>query len=126
MDNKTIEELKEKLLKEKESLEQQLASLGHINPDNPKDWEVDPGDAANDSVTGRDIDPNVKADNFEETENRSGVLNLLETQLNDVLDALKKIEDGTYGICEKTGKKISIERLTANPSARTCRDHMND
>jgi RNA polymerase-binding transcription factor DksA len=32
---------------------------------------------------------------------------------------LKKIEDGTYGIDEVDGKPIPLERLEANPSAKT-------
>ena len=38
--------------------------------------------------------------------------------LNDILIALKKIQNGTYGICEETGEPIGIERLKANPLAR--------
>lgn len=124
MNEQQILQFKEKLLAEKAKLEGELASVGHINADNPKDWESDPGDAANEFVTDRDTDPNVRADNFSEADNRSAVLNLLETQLFDVNDALKKIEDGKYGICEKTGDEISEARLNANPAARTCVDHM--
>jgi DnaK suppressor protein len=36
-------------------------------------------------------------------------------------DALKKIEDGTYGQCEACPKKISKERLKAIPYAKFCR-----
>ena len=32
-------------------------------------------------------------------------------------DALKRIEDGTYGYCEETGEPIGIERLEARPVA---------
>jgi RNA polymerase-binding protein DksA len=34
--------------------------------------------------------------------------------------ALKRIEDGTYGICEVCGKPIGDERLRALPWARLC------
>ncbi len=43
----------------------------------------------------------------------------LEAQLKEVNDALKRIADGSYGICEKSGKPIPIERLEAYPAART-------
>jgi len=46
-------------------------------------------------------------------------LKRLETELAEVDAALDRIHSGTYGICEKTGKKIPIERLLANPTART-------
>lgn len=40
--------------------------------------------------------------------------------LNDVDDALKKIEEGTYGICEKYGVMIPKKRLLAAPYVRFC------
>jgi RNA polymerase-binding transcription factor DksA len=42
--------------------------------------------------------------------------------LQDIDDALRKIEDGTYGTCEVCGKPIAPERLTAIPWARLCID----
>ncbi|KAA6451821.1 TraR/DksA C4-type zinc finger protein [Bacillus swezeyi] len=39
-------------------------------------------------------------------------------RLEEVEDALKRMEDGTYGICEATGKEIPYERLEALPYAR--------
>lgn len=47
------------------------------------------------------------------------LLHRLETKLAEVNAALNRIQSGVYGICEKTAKKIPIERLIANPSART-------
>jgi len=43
----------------------------------------------------------------------------LETQLKDVIDALEKLEAGTYGVCEVSGEEISEERLRIYPAART-------
>ena len=36
--------------------------------------------------------------------------------------ALGRIEDGTYGTCERCGRPISAGRLEARPTARTCID----
>lgn len=47
------------------------------------------------------------------------LLNRLETELAEVNTALNRIKSGIYGICEKTAKKIPIERLIANPSVRS-------
>ena len=41
--------------------------------------------------------------------------------LHEVLDALQRIECGTYGICEITGEPIEAERLNAIPWARYSR-----
>ena len=34
--------------------------------------------------------------------------------------AIKKIEDGTYGFCEETGEPIGLKRLMARPVATLC------
>ncbi|HML76455.1 MAG TPA: TraR/DksA C4-type zinc finger protein [Anaerohalosphaeraceae bacterium] len=41
----------------------------------------------------------------------------------EIIAALKRIQDGTYGICEGTGKPIPIPRLEACPWARYCVDY---
>lgn len=43
-------------------------------------------------------------------------------RLAEVEAALKRLEDGTYGVSEKTGKPIPYERLRALPWARTTID----
>ena len=43
--------------------------------------------------------------------------------LKEIYVALKKIDDGTYGICEGTGKPISKARLEAKPWARYSIEH---
>ncbi|GLF91553.1 general stress protein 16O [Bacillus safensis] len=46
-------------------------------------------------------------------------LDQVDDQLEAEIDAaLKRMEDGTYGICEKTGKEIPYERLKAVPYTR--------
>ncbi|MFS3913671.1 TraR/DksA family transcriptional regulator [Bacillus australimaris] len=46
-------------------------------------------------------------------------LDQVDDQLEDEIDAaLKRMEDGTYGVCEKTGKEIPYERLKAVPYTR--------
>ncbi len=42
----------------------------------------------------------------------------LEKEIIEVDAALRRIEDGTYGICENTSEPIPKERLIANPLAR--------
>jgi len=54
------------------------------------------------------------------TYERNVSLNLAERQrLEDIDRALKKIDEGTYGICEICAKPIEKERLEAYPAART-------
>ncbi|SFP49228.1 TraR/DksA family transcriptional regulator [Actinomadura madurae] len=42
------------------------------------------------------------------------------THLTDIDDALRRLDQGTYGICEQCGAPIAAERLTARPATRTC------
>jgi len=37
-------------------------------------------------------------------------------------EALKRIEDGTFGICTECGEKISVKRLEARPVTTLCID----
>jgi RNA polymerase-binding transcription factor len=45
-----------------------------------------------------------------------------EQVLSEIDAALKRIEDGTYGICTKRGEQIPVERLEARPWASLCID----
>lgn len=40
--------------------------------------------------------------------------------LADIEDALRRLRDGTYGVCERCEKPIGEGRLEARPTARTC------
>jgi len=46
----------------------------------------------------------------------------LQEALGDVDDALGRIEQGTYGSCERCGNPIAEARLEAMPAARRCLD----
>ena len=47
------------------------------------------------------------------------LLEKLEAEIGEINAALNRIALGTYGICEKTGENIPVERLRVNPTART-------
>jgi len=42
--------------------------------------------------------------------------------IDKINEALKRIDDGTFGICERCGEPIEIERLKARPVATLCID----
>ncbi len=44
----------------------------------------------------------------------------LADSLDEVEDALGKLDAGTYGACESCGQEISAARLEAKPAARLC------
>ncbi len=64
-----------------------------------------------------------QADVGTETFNRERDLSILErveAELQEVEQALRRLDEGTYGLCEACGKPISEERLEAQPAARFC------
>ncbi|MGC8926482.1 MAG: RNA polymerase-binding protein DksA [Myxococcota bacterium] len=40
--------------------------------------------------------------------------------LNKIVKALKRIDEGTYGVCESCGEDIDVKRLMARPVATLC------
>lgn len=113
-----IKHFQKKLLEEKTFVENDLKQVARINPDNLKDWEAVPEE--HDTVR----DENTTADSVDEYESNNAVVNTLEPKWRDINSALERIENGTYGICEVCGKEIEVERLEANPSAKTCMEHI--
>jgi DnaK suppressor protein len=55
-----------------------------------------------------------------EIENRLALEKLLLEQINETEIALKKFDEGTYGICEKCEQVIAFERLEIIPQAHLC------
>jgi RNA polymerase-binding transcription factor DksA len=104
-----LDELKEKLLAEKVRIEGELERFA------TKTSEGDYKTRFPDDIG------NEQGENAIEVEQYAGNLALeqsLEAQLRDVIDALKKMDEGTYGVDEDTGEEIAIERLRAYPAAR--------
>lgn len=111
------EYFKERLLKEQAELESELKSIGRRRGDTGE-WEAVPEDGGLD--TREDV-----AEKFEELEERRATEHNLEVKLKEVEAALEKMTNGTYGKCEIGGEEIEMDRLEANPSARTCKAHLD-
>jgi len=58
-------------------------------------------------------------DNYEQ-EFALGLMDSERKLLQEIDDALQRIEEGTYGICQGTGQPIPKARLEAQPWARYC------
>ena len=54
-----------------------------------------------------------------EQEKDLAILESLETELAEVEAALRRLDEGTYGVDEVTGERIDPARLDARPEART-------
>ncbi len=116
-----MEKNKIKLEEEKKLLEEELKSLGKFDKETG-DWEAMPESEINKQEVSDDGDMAERAEDYEE---RSSKLSALESRLEDINNALSKIEIGNYGVCEVCGGKIEEERIEVNPSARTCEADMN-
>ncbi len=55
-----------------------------------------------------------------ESMHHNALLTQQQHELAEVLHALSKIDQGSYGICEESGDDIAIERLRAEPHTRYC------
>ncbi len=78
-----------------------------------------------DSVSELSAFDQHQADLGTETFERAKDLSFLESiegELADVEHALRRLDEGTYGICEACGRPIDEDRLEAVPAARFCRD----
>ncbi|WP_249871154.1 hypothetical protein [Oceanobacillus saliphilus] len=98
---------KEKLLQMKKETEQEIATNRNIGPNDSiqelADYDNHPAD--------------MGTEQFEQQ--RDAGLDLMrQDHLKEIEDALLKIEDGTYGLSEKSGKPIPEERLEVMPIAR--------
>lgn len=51
------------------------------------------------------------------------ILEQVEAELEDVERALRKLEQGSYGLCEVCNEQIVDERLEAQPATRYCTVH---
>jgi RNA polymerase-binding transcription factor DksA len=73
-----------------------------------------------DSLSQNDRDPSL-SDQGTDTFDREFALNQLSNEqdvLFEIDEAIRRIEKGTYGICEMTEEPINIERLEALPYVR--------
>lgn len=101
---------------EKVRLEKELGALGR--PTNvPGDWELAPSELA------PEADMLDQAEITTAREDDAAVLADLEARHASVCEALRRIERGTYGLCEACGTPIEEKRLAADPAATTCVAH---
>lgn len=102
---KQIEELRETLVERKKLIENNIKG-SRESIDSLKNSEC------NDEFDYAE----VSSDSFKE-----GIIaNQQIAELEEIEDALKRIEKGTYGTCEMCDEKIALGRLKAKPFAKFC------
>ena len=109
----TIEHFKQLLLEKRSEI---LKNVNEIEDEALKKSRLDAtGDLSSMPIHMADLG----TDNFEQ----EFVLGLMDSErklLHEIDDALRRIEEGAYGVCEGTGKPIRKARLEAQPWARYC------
>ena len=110
---KELAEFKKLILKRKEEINDEIK---HISDDTLKKSQKD----ASGDISGYTYHmADVATDNYDR-EFSLGLASSDRHSLYELEDALKKIEDGTFGICEDCKSLITRVRLKAVPQARLC------
>lgn len=92
----------EKLLTEREDVVQQLDHL--------KEY----------MLAEVDVEPDEGDAEIVEREKNAVLIGVLERKLKDIDAALRSIDKGHYGICERCGEEIEAGRLEIKPDATLC------
>lgn len=101
-----VQTLRKELLAKLTRLTDYHESVEEADPANQPD-RVYSNEAGDDAVEDYDM---LASDSFEEVS---------QEMIDEVKAALQRIEEGTYGVDEKTGEPIPFERLRLYPEART-------
>jgi DnaK suppressor protein len=67
-----------------------------------------------------DVEPDEGDAEIFEREKNAALIAVLESKLKDIDAALRSIEKGRYGICERCDQPIELERLEVKPDATLC------
>ncbi len=102
INQKLIKLRQSQLLQEKERLEKEIKSLREVT-------EIDYG--------------YTEDDNTQEVvslQNTIGLINSLEKMLKKINGALKRIDEGNFGVCDACGASIESARLEVSPETNYC------
>jgi DnaK suppressor protein len=80
---------------------------------------ADIAEAASSAGTDDEHDPEGATLAFER-QHTAALLDQAREQFAAIDAALRKLEDGSYGTCQRCGQPIGAARLAARPSATTC------
>lgn len=107
LSDKKLAYFRKRLIDMKQEIEQQI--------DNSK--KQGPNDAAGELADYDNHPADMGTEQFEQ-ERDAGLQQVKMERLQEINEALKRIENGTYGKSEVSGKEIPVERLEAEPTAK--------
>lgn len=114
MDTQQIESMRDDLLERKERIERELRSLEVAVQQLGADFDDEGGGQSNHMAEG--------GAQATEQERNLTIAGDLRGMLNQINEALERMENGTFGICQRCGKPINPERLEAFPYVAYCID----
>lgn len=101
-----------KLLEKKAEIEQVISEK--------REYLMMPISESIDELSNYDQHPGDVASEMFEREKNQGVLELLEFEMEKIEDALYRLDNGQYGICEVCGQNIPAARLERLPGTTLC------
>lgn len=113
LNKKELADFKKLILKVKDAM---VEDIKHISEDTLKKSQKD----ASGDISGYTYHMADVATDTYDREFSVGLASNERQMLYELSDALKKIEDGTYGVCEECKSLIAKNRLKAVPYARLC------
>ena len=112
LDAKLKQELRTRLEADRDRLSGRIAEL--------RDYAVKATTYLEDENDTYDDSPADDASSLVERQTDMSLLQNLEREMADIRQALDRMQEGTYGICEVCGRPIADKRLIARPMATTC------
>lgn len=108
-----LEHFRKRLEEEQTRLSQERGNFGVEDPKSPGHFTV----AYPESGSNSEDDNAMEVAEFADD---ASIEARVESELRDVEQALKAIENGTYGVCKYCGQPIDEKRLEARPASSSC------
>lgn len=89
-----------------DTLRRELDAVQRLRSENSDDDEHDPEGATTSQLWSQSV----------------GILEAAQRELDDLDTAIRRLEAGTYGVCQRCGQAIAPARLEARPDATLCID----
>ena len=78
------------------------------------------GEHPEETTSGYPLDPADAGSNLTEVDRITAIVDAAQRQRAEVLDALDRLEHGSYGVCIDCGRPVPEGRLEARPEAARC------
>ena len=109
-----LEKLTQLLADEESLVRKELADVAISSPVSKNIFTTKPADY------GSDLDEDDTARKTTGSDTNDAMEHTLKQRLDEILKAQEKLKTGHYGVCEKCGAQIPVERLMVAPTSPYC------